>query len=113
MQISRGETVAGRAIQDRYSLYFDFKEGLRGEKFETFSEAEQEWIVSRFRLGNVTPHEFNLAGYGDKVIRQICDENRLLSELKRMTRESSWRQVFSPFLDELIWPFAASVRLIT
>jgi hypothetical protein len=113
LQINRAEAMSRQAIQDYYWFFFDLKEGLNAEKFRKYSEEERRWIEAKLSLGGVNPYDQNLSGYGDKVIRQLREENRFLSELKRLTRQTSWRQMFSPFIDDLVWPLAASVKVIT
>lgn len=112
-QVARSEAVAGHASEERYLLFFDLKEGLIVEKFSKLPEEERAWIEGKLNLAGVDPYNQGLTGYGDKLIRQIFEQNEFASELRRMTQQNSWRTVFASFIETLVWPFAAGARIIT
>jgi hypothetical protein len=74
---------------------------------------EQSWIKTKLELAGIDPEQDSIGGYGDRVIRQVLADNRFLSDLRKMTRQRSWRRDFSSFLDELIWMVAAANRIVT
>ena len=113
LRIKREELARGVQVEDRYWNFFDIKEGLNPDRFERMLPEEGNWIRAKLEFSGVDPEQKSVTGYGDSVIRQILDENKYVSELRNLTRHSSWRNVFSRFFDELVWVLAATPKIIT
>ena len=113
LQINQAEVSARQAIETYFWLFFDFKEGVKTEKFKKLNETDRAWIELKLRLARIDPYSQELLGYGDKIVSQLWNENRFLSELRRLTHHDLWRRVFALFIDEILWPFAASAKIIT
>jgi hypothetical protein len=113
LAINAAEITAGHPLRESYWLYCDLKEGSTIEKFERLSEKEQQWIEGKLQLAGVEPREQNLEGYGEALINQLFKHNKMLGELRDLTRHHSWREVFEEFLSELCWTFVSGTRVRT
>jgi hypothetical protein len=111
LRIEKAELAARIAVAGSFWLFFDIKEGVVAEKFARLNVADQTWVGDKLKLANV--QEPVCSGYGEKVIKQVFDDNKHIANLRRSTRSQSWRNVFSEFVDDLIWPLAASSKIIT
>jgi hypothetical protein len=113
LEIEGQEKRRGHALDHRYWLFFDVKEGLTADKFGKMEFSDKKWISSKLELAKIDPFERNIEGYGDNIVRQIFSENRFQSELRKLTRHHDWQNIFSSFLEDFVWILAASKRVVT
>lgn len=113
LRVDAEERLRGGRLEDRYWLFFDVKEGLTREKFEGMGQLDREWVAAKLQYAGVDPLGEDLAGYGDRVIRQVFAENRFQGELRKLTRHGDWRQVFSSFLEDIVWALVAPRKVVT
>jgi hypothetical protein len=113
LKIQEQEVARRHSANEYYWLFFDVKGGLSLTKLSGLAPLERNWIEEKLALAGFDATKRNLSGYGDNVMRQLFEGNNRAKELRRMTRQQSWRVCFSVFVEELIWPLAASPRVIT
>jgi hypothetical protein len=113
LDVARGEVNNGDSAENQYWLHFDTKLGLRVEKFNAMSVAEQRWISGKLQLANCDPTQQALDGYGDRIIFQLLADNKFMKDFRTATRHPHWRSVFSAFLDEIIWFFLCGQKVVT
>jgi hypothetical protein len=113
LKISTEEITQRHSTANRYWYFFDIKEGLLATKFEAMGPEEKKWIGSKLQMASIDPGRQDISGYGDRVVRQAFDENRHLRELRKLTRQQTWRQMFSSFLEELVWVFVSTSKIVT
>jgi hypothetical protein len=113
LTIRQQEANQGHPRNEQYWHFFDLKEGLLTAKFARLDAMEKSLVRNRLQLARVDPESQNVVGYGDRVIRQIFGENQYMSELRKLTRDGSWRDVFCSFIEEFIWVFLSTTKVVT
>jgi hypothetical protein len=113
LAIADAEIVAGHVLGHQFWLFFDLKEGLTGERIEQLEGNEKGWIEAKLRLIGLDLDQVSLGGYGDRMFAQLSAENRFWDELRKLTRERRWGDIFDIFLTELIWCFISPVKVRT
>jgi hypothetical protein len=113
LAIADAEIRNGHAPDQQFWLFFDIKQGLTSGQIERMRANDKGWIVSKMQLINIQTDRVILRGYGDRMLAQLNAENRFLGELRKLTRERRWSDVFTDFLNEMIWVFLAGPRIRT
>jgi hypothetical protein len=113
LKIDGAEVAQSHPMESKYWLFFDVKNGSTRKSFEGLHADEQSWIRLKLSLAGVDPEHVDIDGYGERVIRQLLESNKSMSELRKATRQTAWRHVFAEFLDSIIWTLAATNRVIT
>jgi hypothetical protein len=113
LNINKHELAQGHPLEEHFWLFFDLKEGIKPDKFGRLAPDERIWIEAKLRLDGIDPTVQKVEGYGNNIIRQIVAEHKFVGELRKLTRRTTWRRVFSPFLEELVWVLAATTRVMT
>ncbi|MGJ5041883.1 MULTISPECIES: hypothetical protein [unclassified Bradyrhizobium] len=113
LNIAAAEKVGGHASTDAFWLYFDLKEGVSVEKVNRLNDAERDWLTGKLSLVGIDPAHVSIPGYGENIIKQLFESNRLLGEYRDAVQHRSWRDVFDHFISEMVWIFAGAPRVRT
>jgi hypothetical protein len=113
LAIEEAESALALSDHELFWLYCDLKEGLHPDKLSKLAVDEREWICTKLNFAGIDPKERAISGYGEKVVKQLFADGRLLGELRDLTRHRSWRNVFSSFFEDLAWVFIATPRTRT
>jgi hypothetical protein len=112
-QIEAVEDSKNVDTNDRIWLYFDIKRGLTKETFAKLSHEEKEWIRSKLLLIELTPDSTEIPGLGDRITSVLIHSPGGLGRIAHEVRRDSWLSIFGSFIDNLLWFFLSTARIIT
>lgn len=112
LQIANVEAHGGVAADALFYSYFDIKLGSSSQSALKMAEPERDWVTQKIRLGGVAG-DWDLPGYGSRVIHQIMADGTHIGRLREMVRSKQWSGSFASFFGFLFWYFISARRLVT
>jgi hypothetical protein len=114
LKIADHEASEGYDISRSFWLFVDLKEGLNKESINKLTDPkDREWLSEKLTTIGIDIELETLSGFGSKVFDQLATHNQHIAELRRTTRCTAWREIFSEFLDFLLWIFVGGRRVVT
>jgi hypothetical protein len=114
LRVSEHEIACGQDSCRAFWLFVDLKEGLNNETLAKISEAkDQAWLKEKLAIAGIDIEKESISGFGSRVFDQLAAHGQHLAQLRSLTRCHAWRDVFSEFVDLLVWIFAGGRRIAT
>lgn len=109
LNVDRQERNVG-IVRDKFSHFFDLKEGLTPRKYQLLDPESQEWIKQKLCNEAIDPEICSLEGFGGRIPQQVLEQNNHLSRLRDVVRSREWQAAFGECICELAWLFSATTR---
>ena len=109
--IERMEIQDNRNVSESFSLFFDMKEGLSSSEVGDWSKEAVEWLGSRLAYAGIDPGDFDLPGFGARLMKQIVSSQLCLQTLRATVVGERWLENFTDFVDLSQWLFLAPGRV--
>jgi hypothetical protein len=112
-RVGEHEEAQKLEAESRYWLYFDVKNGVDSRRLSRMSCEDRSWVEQKLMILDVDLSNFEIKGFGDRVIALVVNSNEWLSSLRDHAHRSQWWGVFGEFLVMAMWVTVAPKRQYT
>lgn len=99
-------------LLDRFSTFFDFKDGYNVEKFNAWTQSDKDWVEAKLKIANADLAS-DITGYGARPISHLKTSSKSQEHFRSFMKSELWKNCYDEFFAPIGWTFAASEPLRT